>query len=129
MPDYATRIFRLVADLDITGTYPNGQVLMNIGRETTAKEICRIQGFTERQQRAWGINLTGGFVNAVDLCTSAFQAPTMDRLLKDFLADLAGVEPEPDPHSTMSNQMRMIIELEMEEAEEDDEEEEMEAEY
>lgn len=129
MPEYATKIFRLVADLDITGTYPNEQVILNIGRETTAKEVCKIQGLSERAQRAFGINLTGGYVNAVELCCVAMQAPTMDRLLKDFRAELAGVEPEPDPLSTLSLQMQLMMEEDVEASEDEDEDEEEDEDY
>ena len=128
MPQYHTKIFFDVADLDITGTYPNGQVLCNIGRETTAKEVCRIQGLPERGQRALGINLTGGFVNAVEICCQVFRAPTLERMLKDFQAELAGVEPEEDPMSNLSIQMQLYMEDELEslEGEEEDEDEDAE---
>lgn len=131
MPEYHTSLRAHVADLDVSGTYPNEQVLMNIEKSTTAREVCKINGKSEATQRAVGINLSGGYVNAVEICTAMYGAPTMEQVLRDFTAHIAGVEPEPDPHSTLSSHLQaqaeeyvMMIEEESEE-DEDEEEEEM----
>ena len=65
---------------------------MNISKETTAQELSKIQGIPEQTQRAIGINLSGGHVNAVEICVKAYQAPTMDELLERFRAEIDGVE-------------------------------------
>lgn len=87
LPDVATQLRAHVADLDVEGTYPNEEVLMNISKETTAKELSRIQGIDETTQRMIGINLSGGYVNAVEICCALYQAPTMDTLLASFRED------------------------------------------
>lgn len=52
----------------------------NISLETTANELCHIVGVPEALQRAAGINLTGGYVNAVETYTTLFNAPTFDQV-------------------------------------------------
>jgi len=114
LPDTSSKLHTHVADLDLAGTYPNSQILLNIGLNTTKKEICRIQGLSERQVRAFGINLTGGYVNAVELCCTALGAPTMERMLKDFNAHLSGTEPEPDRLSNYSDTMAFLVDDDLE---------------
>lgn len=87
MPDVRTYIRSHVADLDIVSTYPNVQVILNISRETTRRELYKIAGCPERIQRMAGINLTGGHVNAVEVVCSIMKAPTFDMLLEDFLSE------------------------------------------
>ena len=84
LPNVATQIYAQVADLDVEGTYPNTEIIMNISKETTARELSRIQGIDETTQRAIGINMSGGHVNAVEICCALYKAPTMDMLLAAF---------------------------------------------
>lgn len=93
-PELATLMRAHVADLDVEGTYPNEQVSMNIEKATTAKEVCKIPGKTEATQRAVGINLSGGNVNAVEICVTMYGAPSMERMLADFEAELRGEDPD-----------------------------------
>jgi hypothetical protein len=58
---------------------------MNISKETTVAELIKIEGIDDRTQRSIGINLTGGHINAVEICTRVFKAPTFDQLLADLL--------------------------------------------
>lgn len=94
VPDYSTLIWVHVADLDVEGTYPNTEALMNISRKTTSCELVKIEGIDDRTQRSIGINLTGGHVNAVELCTRVYKAPTFDTLLADYQAAKEGRENE-----------------------------------
>jgi hypothetical protein len=83
-PDYKTLVFAHVADLDIVSTYPNVSQLLNIARETCVMEFSRMEGVTEHHRREVGVNLTGGRVNAVEICEKILGAPTLDQLLADF---------------------------------------------
>ena len=87
MPEVRTFIRSHVADLDIVSTYPNVQVILNISRETTRRELYKIAGCPERIQRMAGINMTGGHVNAVEVACSVMKAPNFDMLLEDFLEE------------------------------------------
>lgn len=55
-------------------------------------EVASIDGIDERTQRSIGINLTGGHVNATEICTRLYKAPTFDTLLADFQAELEGLD-------------------------------------
>lgn len=76
-----------LADLDIEGTYPNVQVAANVSKETTIRELAKIEGLSEQQQRIVGINLSGGIANAIEICTTVLGLPTPDVWLIAALKD------------------------------------------
>lgn len=88
-PHIQTMIYRYLADLDITGTYPNEEDILNISKVTTAFETCRIQGFREEEQRYFGLTLTGGKSNALELAIRYASFPTPEELLAQFDRDHA----------------------------------------
>lgn len=88
-PHIKTMIYRYLADLDITGTYPNEEDILNISKVTTAFETCRIQGFKEEEQRYFGLTLTGGKSNALELAVRYAGYPTPEELLEQFDKDHA----------------------------------------
>ena len=71
-------------DIDIEGTYPNVEDVMNISKETTYRELHQIQGLSEQDRREFGINLTGGVSNAVEIATKVFGLPGMFQLLEIY---------------------------------------------
>jgi hypothetical protein len=79
-----TNIRGHVGDLDVSASYPNGECVFNISKETTYKELCKIQGVSERTQRLQGINLSGGATNAVEFACEMFGMPTLDQWLEAF---------------------------------------------
>ncbi len=84
-PNLRTNIRVHVGDLDVSASYPNGEVVFNISKETTKKEMGRIPGIDEYTQRMQGINLiSGGHVNAVEYCTNMLNFPYLDELLNQF---------------------------------------------
>jgi hypothetical protein len=70
--------------LDVAASYPNGEAVANISKETTAKEIVKIEGIDEYTQRMMGINLSSGATNAVEICTGLFGLPPLALLLEEF---------------------------------------------
>lgn len=87
-PELRTAIRAHVADLDVSGAYPNTQDLLNISKETTYRELCKIEGVPEAVQRRTGINLTGGTTNAVEICCDIYKLPNFDELLGSFVRDM-----------------------------------------
>lgn len=85
MQNYLTLIFTHVADLDIVSTYPNVSQILNIARETCVMEFCQIQGIVESVRREFGVNLTGGRVNAVEMAQKVLGAPQLDDMLDAYL--------------------------------------------
>ena len=84
MPDVRSNARAHVADLDVEGTYPNVEIIMNISKETTAQELCYIQDVPEVYRRSIGINLSGGFVNATEICMQVFNSPSFATLLDAY---------------------------------------------
>lgn len=76
-----------LADLDIEGTYPTIQVVANISKETTLRELSRIKDISEQHQRITGINMSGGVANAVEIGNMAFGLPTLSEWLEIATAD------------------------------------------
>lgn len=75
--------------LDVSASYPNGQSVFNLSKETTHKEMCSIRGVPEAIQRSAGINLSGGQTNAIEVCTDLFGMPQLTELLKMFETEQA----------------------------------------
>lgn len=84
-PDMRTNIRGHVGDLDVSASYPNGEVVFNISKATTKKELLKIQGVSEHTQRMQGINLSAGHVNAVEIATGLFNLPSLETLLTEFV--------------------------------------------
>ena len=51
------------------------------------RELCRIRGVPEIIQRHVGINITGGHVNAVEICNNVLQFPDMEKVLMQYQLD------------------------------------------
>lgn len=88
-PNLRSGIRRDVGDLDVAAAYPNNEAVFNVSRETTAKEIIKIEGVDEYTQRMAGINLSAGHVNAVEICCNLFGMPTLTEMLEAFKQDIA----------------------------------------
>ncbi|QVD49155.1 hypothetical protein LUCX_85 [Xanthomonas phage vB_XciM_LucasX] len=95
LPEVKSYVRAHVADLDVEGTYPNVEIIMNISKETTAQELCYIKNIPEIYRRAAGVNLSGGHVNAVEICQQIYQSPGLDELLADFQAQRSGTVERP----------------------------------
>lgn len=83
-PNQATSVYAQVADLDVSATYPTEEVIFNVGKATTKRELCAIQGVSEQQRRMQGVNLTGGHTNAVQICVAWYKAPSFSQMLEAF---------------------------------------------
>lgn len=88
LPELRSLVRMYVSDADITSTYPNGEIIMNLSKETTMMELAKIQGISASRQRLVGINLTGGPANAIEIMTEVLGAPTPSDLLKAFQAHI-----------------------------------------
>lgn len=88
LPTQSTEIFTHVADADVASGYPNAERILNMSKETTFRELCKIRGVDETTKRMATINLIACHVNAVDVCCSVLSAPRLDDLLIAFEADI-----------------------------------------
>jgi hypothetical protein len=83
-PELASNIRIHIGDLDVSASYPNGESVFNISKETTKKELISIDGVSESVRRMQGINLSGGATNAVEFCTGMFKVPQMTQWLEAY---------------------------------------------
>lgn len=87
LPDRHTNIYIHVGDLDVAASYPNGGAVFNVSKDTTLRELHRIEGVEYINQQEQGLNLSGGHTNAVEFMTVICKSPELDTLLDAFLAD------------------------------------------
>lgn len=73
----------------MSASYPYGEAVFNISRETTHLELIDIEGISEHDRRMQGINLSAGATNAVEFSTTLFGLPTPAQWLEAFQADMA----------------------------------------
>ena len=74
--------------LDVAAAYPNNGQSLNISKETTSREIIKIEGVEETNMRMATINMSGGRTNALEIANSLFGLPTLDVWLEAFEADV-----------------------------------------
>lgn len=85
IPNLKSSVFIHLSDADVVRTYPSVGINLNIGRTTTYKEpTIKLKGMTEEQRREFGVNFTGGKVNAIELCVAGLGLPYPDELLKMY---------------------------------------------
>lgn len=83
-PEMRTNIRIGTGDLDVSAAYPTNQVVMNVSKETTSKEITDIKNITKYSQKMHGINLSGGHTNAIEFCTGMLNFPELTVMLEEF---------------------------------------------
>jgi len=79
-----SRLYTNVFDVDIASGYPTTEIIMNISKETTVREVCSIDGMTEEEQRRLGVNLTACRSNAIDLGMGFYGLPRLPELLNEY---------------------------------------------
>lgn len=79
-----TNVYPHAGDLDIKASYPNGEIAMNVSKETTVRELVDIEGIPTEVHRQQTINLSGGATNAIEFCTTMYNFPELVTLLEDF---------------------------------------------
>lgn len=87
IPTLISMIYTHLADLDVEGTYPTLEAILNISKETTHMEFVRGKDISDEERRMIGINLTGGKSNAVELCNVIYKAPTPMELLDMYRSE------------------------------------------
>lgn len=78
------RLACFVSDLDVAGAYPHTQWALNMESGTTWRELCKVRGLSDKRQREVGLNMTAANTNAVEICRTVFNYPSMARVLKEF---------------------------------------------
>lgn len=86
-PELRTNFRGNNADLDATAAYPSGGCVYNICKETTYREIVKIEDVSEYDKRMMGLNLSGGHTNSVQVACVLCGLPTMHQFLEQFEKD------------------------------------------
>ena len=86
-PELRTNIRGCNADIDATAAYPSGQCVFNACKETTFREIVKIEDVSEYDKRMMGLNLSGGHTNSVLVASSLLGLPTMHQFFEKFTED------------------------------------------
>lgn len=84
MPEITTAFRGQTADADLTQAYPSATNACNQERETTAIEVIEIVGVSEEARRRCGINLTSGYVNAIEIANDMFLLPDIDVVYEEW---------------------------------------------
>ncbi len=84
--DYAlkTNIRLYNGDVDVGAAYPTNQCVFNVSKETTKREVIKVEGVEQEIFTMQNINLLSGEVNAVDYCTTMFNFPSLLQLSESF---------------------------------------------
>lgn len=84
MGSMPSKLYTHIFDVDIASGYPTTGLIMNTSKETTIKEVCEIEGLTEKDLRRCGVNLTAIRNNAIDLGQTLYSLPNMENMLKEY---------------------------------------------
>ncbi len=68
----------------MSAAYPSNQIVFNVSKETTKKEICNIVGVNEYVGKMEGLGLSAGHTNATSFCTNMYLFPQLPDLLEHF---------------------------------------------
>lgn len=82
-----SRVYMHSSDFDVTGTYPNIQTLLNIGRVSMRLETISLGDTDPEERRYYGAALLGGDVNAHQVSRRLFKMPGHDEMLDEFLKE------------------------------------------
>ena len=83
MPGLLTNIYSYVFDADVASAYPNATRAANVSKDTTHRELIKIQGFVKEVFMRQNINLTYGMTNSLEYCQTMFNMPSMFELYKN----------------------------------------------
>jgi len=75
LPNLKTNIRAMVYDSDVTSAYPNAGRAANVSKETTYRELIRIDDVEEDVFRMQNLGLIVGPVNMIEYCSVMFNLP------------------------------------------------------
>lgn len=82
LPDFHTKAHAHSSDIDISSGYPNIEITMNMSKDTTFHELCKIEGLTEDEWREAGLNMLGGKVNSISFANTVYKLPKPEEVYR-----------------------------------------------
>lgn len=73
-----------VSDLDISATYPAVQVMLNISKSTTTREVVAIQKLTKYERNRVFMDTVCGVSSSISVASIGFNLPTLSELSDEF---------------------------------------------
>lgn len=80
--DHISTVYTNTGDLDVSASYPNGEVCYNISKETTVRELLKVEGIDEWVAKHENMLLITGHVDALQWCSNMLGFPKLDDVLK-----------------------------------------------
>ncbi len=84
-PALETNVITHSFDIDIDGAYPTFEILLNISKDCSKYEVYEIEGLTEKEARAVGINLSAPQTNSIEIARKVYGFPSLDELYEEFM--------------------------------------------
>jgi len=81
IPEYRTLVKSLVYDLDAVSSYPSNTLAANVSKDTTHREIQKMNSKTRNTLINNNLNLMYGRTNAIEYCENMFNMPSIFELL------------------------------------------------
>ena len=70
-----------VSDLDVTGAYPNAGRAANVSKDTTHRELVKIENMTKDDFMLHNINIMFGITNSLEYGQQMFKLPSLYKVL------------------------------------------------
>jgi hypothetical protein len=83
-PDHETGLRAFAQDCDMSAAYPSCIQVLNVSKETTAREVIDIKGIDERTFRLRNIDIISSDVNSYTYCKDMLGYPSYSELEKLF---------------------------------------------
>jgi len=85
IPNLITNIYSYVFDADVASAYPNATRAANVSKDTTHRELVKLEGFVKDIFMLQNINLTYGMTNSLEYCQTMFKMPTLFELYDNII--------------------------------------------
>ena len=73
-----------VSDLDVTGAYPNATRVANVSKDTTHRELVKIEGMKKEEFMMHNINIMFAKTNSLEYAQQMFKLPSFFKLLEEL---------------------------------------------
>ena len=70
-----------VSDIDVTGAYPNATRVANVSKDTTHRELAKIEGMVKEDFMLHNINLMFSNTNSLEYAQQMFKLPSLYKLI------------------------------------------------
>ena len=73
-----------VSDLDVEGAYPNATRVDNVSKDTTHRELVKIENMTKADFMLHNINIMFAKTNSLEYCQQMFKLPSFFNIVEEL---------------------------------------------